>query len=115
MLKTITSPSLVPFVLLHQTGFTKEFVDLCTSMCHNGMNFHSLEAVIGKTRWHYHIGRKQKYESIVQQFQKKYIAGVFCEWPVVENFVDFDSKTVPSDDLLAKCFLSKFLEHRDFN
>ena len=30
--------------------------------------------------------------------------------PVVENFVDFDSKTVPSDDLLAKCFLSKFLE-----
>ena len=29
--------------------------------------------------------------------------------PVVENFVDFDSKTVPSDDLLAN-FLSKFLE-----
>ena len=39
VLKMITSPSLVPFVLLHQTGFTKEFVDLCTSMCHNGMNF----------------------------------------------------------------------------
>ena len=84
------------------------FVDLCTSMCHNGMNFHSLEAVIGKTRWHYHIGRKQKYESIVQQFQKKYIAGVFCEWPVVENFVDFDSKTVPSDDLLANVSFLNF-------
>ena len=67
VLKMITSPSLVPFVLLHQTGFTKEFVDLCTSMCQNGMIFHSLEAVIGKTRLHYHIGRKQKYESIVQQ------------------------------------------------
>ena len=38
------------------------------------------------------------------------IAGVFCECPVVENVVDFDSKTVPSDDLLAKCYLFKFLE-----
>ena len=25
---------------------------------------------------------------------EKNIAGVFCECPVVENFVDFDSKTV---------------------
>ncbi len=44
-----------PFVLLHQTGFTKDFIDLCTSLCHSGMNFHSFEAIIGKTRWEYYI------------------------------------------------------------
>ena len=47
---------------------------------------------------------------LFNSFRGKNIAGVFCECPVVETFVDFDSKTVPSDDLLAKCFLSKFLE-----
>ncbi len=104
VLEMITCPSLVPFVLLHQTGFTKEFVDLCTSMCHSGMNFHSLEAVIGKTRWQHHIYMKQNYESLVQQFQ---IFSASTECPC---FIDFDLKTVPSDDLIAKCFLAKFLE-----
>lgn len=100
VLEVITCPSLVPFVLLHQTGFTKEFVDLCTSMCHSGMNFHSLEAVIGKTRWQHHINiMKQKYESLVQKCNN--------ECPC---FIDFDCKTVPSDDLIAKCFLAKFIE-----
>ena len=106
VLKLISQP-LVPFVLLHQTGFTKEFVDLCTSVCHSGMNFHSLQAVIGKTRWHYHICRKQRYDSLVQQFETRTMANVFTECP---NFVDFDLNTVPSDDLIAKCFLAKFLE-----
>ena len=45
---------------------------------------------------------------LFNSFRKKYIAGVFCEWPVVENFVDFDSKTVPSDDLLVNVSFLNF-------
>ena len=37
----------IPFILLHQTGFTIRFVELCQSLCQTGMNFHSLQGVIG--------------------------------------------------------------------
>ena len=70
VLKMITSPSLVPFVLLHQTGFTKEFVDLCTSMCHNGMNFHSLEAVIGKHDGIITLVRNKNMNPLFNSFRK---------------------------------------------
>ena len=95
----------MPFILLHKTGFTSEFIDLnCISVCHSGIIFHSCEAVITKLRWERYTRRKQKYYSLVQKFQL-----IHCE-AQCPKFKDFDTKTLPSDDLIAKCFLAKFLE-----
>ena len=41
----------IPFVLLHRTGFTTEFVEMCSSFVRYGMNFYNMESVIIESRW----------------------------------------------------------------
>jgi len=38
--------SLVPFSLLHKTGFTKNLIDIYTGFCRQGINFYSMETLI---------------------------------------------------------------------
>ena len=56
-----TLQSMIPFTLIHKTGFTTNFINLCGSLCQSGMNFHSLEAVISHRRWEFFESRKQLY------------------------------------------------------
>ena len=42
--------SVIPFVLLHKTGFVHPFVEMCASLIRSGMNFNSIEAVIRERR-----------------------------------------------------------------
>ena len=107
VLKMIPCTSMIPFVLLHQTGFTREFVDLISSLCSSGMNFHSLETTVKRMRWENYLKRKSMYQYTVDNSKK--FRDEMIKYPV---FVEFDDgrNHVPSNDIIAKCFLSKFLE-----
>lgn len=59
VLNKLPCKAMVPFVLIDKSGFTANFVNFCGSLCQTGMNFHSLEAVIGHRRWEYFASSKQ--------------------------------------------------------
>jgi hypothetical protein len=42
---------MIPFTLLHKTGFTRELLDMCSVSCRRGINFYSLESLILEWRW----------------------------------------------------------------
>ena len=101
--------SSITFVLLHQTGFTRAFVDLCSSLCYNGMNFNSLEGTIKKLRWENFIQKKSMYEYLVRSLE---VDSTHCDLLALE-FSEFQNTAMailPSDDTIGKCFLSNFLE-----
>lgn len=60
--------TMIPFFLLHRSGFSCDLVDLIMAICPNGMNFHSLEAAIKKIRWENYLRRKGAYESLVKYY-----------------------------------------------
>lgn len=91
---------MIPFVL-HKTGFTTNFVNLCASLCQNGMNFHSLEAVINHRRWEFFESRRKTYLSV---------NSLHCSEASFPLFNQFSGKYLPSDDIIHQCFLAKFLE-----
>ena len=68
VLKILPNKVTLPFILLHQTGFTKRFVELCQSLCQTGMNFHSLEGVIGNMRWKKYKEKRQLYQHMVDNY-----------------------------------------------
>ena len=43
ILSSLPCKDMIPFTLIHKTGFTTNFVNLCGSLCQIGINFHSLE------------------------------------------------------------------------
>ena len=67
------------------------------------MNFHSLEAVIGHRCWEYFLSRKQLYLCSLQHCTSNKDTNHDC-------FPSFQKKDLPSDDVICKCFLSKFIE-----
>ena len=108
ILKLVPHPSVIPFVLLHQTGFTQAFVDLCSSLCYSGVNFNSLEDTIRKLRWENYMRKKTIYECLVRSLE---VDSRDCN--VLKEFNHFQSTVMailPSDDTIGKCFLSNFLE-----
>lgn len=51
ILQLFPSSAVIPFVLLHKTGFTRELVDTCTVFSRRGINFYRLESLILERRW----------------------------------------------------------------
>ena len=99
VLQMFPSQELIPFVLLHRTGFTRELVDMCTAFCRRGINFYNMESLIVERRW----------ESYVRQKELHHLISLH---PYTTN--DFWSSLVsksPSNNVLAKCFLAGFLQH----
>ena len=87
--------SLIPFILSHQTGFTKELSDLCTTLCKRGINFYNMESLILEKRWECFV---QKQDMLSDASTKI-------------DFFESPMSNVPSDNMLAKCFLTGFLSH----
>ena len=50
ILKQISS-QLIPFWLLHKTGFIYELFDTCQAFCRQGINFYWMETLIIQKRW----------------------------------------------------------------
>ena len=41
----------IPFILSHQTGVTRQLFNMCTSLCKKGMTFFDMESFILEKRW----------------------------------------------------------------
>ena len=94
--------TMVPFLLLHRTGFTRELVDMCTAICRRGINFYNLESMIIERRW----------ETFARQQQLIQIHGKISQQPIsLSDFWESSLSNSPSNDALSKCFLAEFLEH----
>ena len=94
-----------PFVLLHQTGFTMRFVELVQSLCQSGMNFHSLEGVISNMRWKQYEAKRQLYQTYIKMRDSQQSYELPPTFEASTNY-----KFLPSDDIISKCFVAKFLE-----
>ena len=101
----------VPFVLLHQTGFTTRFVEICESLCQTGMNFHSLEGVIGNMRWKKYEEKTQMYQQTLESYKKSHKGEDIENAAQVPTFeMSTHYKHLPSDDIISKCFVAKFMD-----
>ena len=97
ILKMIPCPTMVPFVLLHQTGFTRDFVDLISLLCSSGMNFHSLETTIKRLRWENYLKRKSMYQCIVDK--SKELNDEIINFPTFVGFEKIGESHLPSNDI----------------
>ena len=95
--------SVIPFCLLHKTGFTRELVDLCVGLCRHGINFYGMESLILEKRWESFV-RKQQLLAIKQNIQ------VSCSY---NDFLASNMSQSRSNDALSKCFLTSFLQHEE--
>ena len=102
VLKQLPEP-MIPFCLLHKTGFTKELVDLCVALCRQGINFYSMESLILEKRWEC-FAKKQELLAVNKQTQAS------CSYT---EFLASSMSQSPSNDVLSKCFLTRFLQHEE--
>ena len=91
ILKYFPIQSLVPFVLFHRTGFTRDLVDTCMAFIRKGVNFHNMESIILERRWEtaYYLHTNSK------------LGGKLKE----NDFFPSELAKCPS-----KCFLANFLK-----
>lgn len=108
VLNMLPCKDIVPFVLLHRTGFTTNFISFCSSLCHTGMNFHSLEGAISHRRWDFYESRRQAYLCTSSLYNRNLNNVNSLSFP---SFSDIAEKYLPSDDIIRQCFLSNFLEN----
>lgn len=96
--------SVVPFMLVHKTGFLRAFADMCTSLVRSGMNFYAIETYIMERRMatyatgssHFHLHQ-----------QVTHLAS--CE----SGFFNSPLSNCPSNDAVTKLFLASFLENEN--
>ena len=103
-----------PFILLHQTGFTATFVEMCQSLCQAGMNFHSLEGVFGNMRWKKYEEKVQMYRQFVDVHKRLHSAGDERQLEIPNFEMSIFYKFLPSDDIIGKCFVSKFMQDEQY-
>jgi len=94
---------LIPFCLLHKTGFTQELVDTCQAFCRQGINFYCMETLILEKRWE-NFARKVQLHTINSERQ------VSCSY---NEFLASPMSQAPSNDILSKCFVAGFLQNEE--
>lgn len=101
----------VPFVLLHKTGFTKEFINRVVALCNNGLNFFKIESMSIEGHWNYHSILEQKFWQHLKEYKSHH--------PMEDlQTIAFPTFTIdrgplcniPSNDAIAQCFLKDFME-----
>lgn len=98
ILDSLPSEVEIPFVLLHRTGFTTQFIEMCNSLVRSGMNFYNIESLIIEKRWAAYACNYNRYKRHVKT------RGA-C---TVADFQSSYLSNTPSNSVLTKCFLSKF-------
>jgi len=59
LLQTLAKYIDIPFVLLHKTGYTKEFINKVVALCNNGINLFKIESMCIEEHWNYHCAKEQ--------------------------------------------------------
>lgn len=93
----------IPFVLLHRTGFTPDLVEMCTSLVRSGMNFYNIESLIVERRWETYSRQRSHFYLHRQNTQQT----TNCDGG---DFWSSSLSNCPSNNILAKCFLARFLD-----
>lgn len=101
ILKCFTTQCMIPFVLFARAGFTLEFVNTCMALVTHGLNFYNIESFIIERRW----------EAFARQQDMLTLHKTVTGQSVVANdfWISQYSKS-PSNDLISKCFLARFVE-----
>ena len=100
----------VPFILLHKTGFLKEFVNSALELVVQGMTFAGLEKFVQK--------RRQQYVTclvlqIHQQLLQQNVSLDVMACLQYDTAVKRISEPMPSNNILQQCFVFHFLENKD--
>ena len=101
ILKCFTAQRMIPFVLLFRTGFTLEFIDTCMALVTRGLNFYNIESFITEKRWET-FARQQDMLTL-----HKTMTGQNAQ---TSDFLTSQYYKIPSNDLISKCFLARFLQ-----
>ena len=95
---------LIPFCLLHKTGFTRELFDTCQAFCRQGIDFYSMETLIIEKRWE-NFARKKYLQTMKTDKQ------ISCDY---KEFSTSPMSQTPNNDILSKCFVAGFLQNEKF-
>ena len=114
LLKILPSSFEIPFILLHKTGYTKQFVEEILVLCRSGMNFYKIESMIIEARWDFYSKLEQKFWQDTLSYKASH--------PETLNTASFPPFTfdkgplhqIPSNDAIAQCFLRDFLEKEQY-
>ena len=91
----------VPFVLLHKTGFLRDFVETCTSLIRTGLNFYGIETFIVERRMATYA-KACSYFSLHQSVIKSSSVGEV-------HFSNSFLSDCPSNNVISKVFVASFL------
>ena len=94
-------------ILVHKSGFTKDFVHFCCTFCRGGMNFHSLEKAVAQMRWQYYEERKKVYSEYANN------GAIEQDQFDIAPFTEVYAKYLSSDDSLCQCFVTSFLSNEN--
>ena len=100
----------IPFILLHRSGMTRDFACTVINLAIEGLDFTAIE--------HFVINRRMEYiASIRLQIMSIFQALHGSTQPLdssLDNVIAYIQKPHPSNDLICKCLLDDFLEHKAY-
>ena len=100
ILKLFPEHHMIPFELLHRAGFTRNCMDTCIALVTRGLNFHNVESFIAERRWEA-FERQKHLVTLHQRIRGESMSSL--------DFWSSPYSNVPSNDLISKCFLGRFL------
>lgn len=105
----------IPFVLLHKTGYTTEYINTVVMLSNSGINFFKIESMSIKEHWNYHSTLEQRYWQEVKEYKCRHPsehlqAKTFPTFAIDEGPL----YTIPSNDAIAQCFLKDFMEKETY-
>ena len=95
--------TVIPFVLLHKTGFTRDFAGMCVSLVRNGMNFYAIESLVIERRMEIYATGISHFR-LNKQFKNYQAEGE-------ERFSDSLLSKCPSNSVIATLFVALFLDN----
>ena len=114
LLKILPSNCHIPFILLHKTGYTKQFVEEILALCRSGITFYKIESMIIEARCNYYSCIEQKFWQDTLNYKVSH-GGTL-------NTASFPPFTldkgvlnqIPSNDAIVQCFLRDFLAKEQY-
>ena len=105
ILKQLSDPDSVPFVLFHKVGMTRELFNSIMNQVSNGVKFGQIQDMLRKNYIQSHVEREKAYHTAVLNYQKDHAD----EERELEKFPSIKIKG-PRNTFIGQCFLLGFKE-----
>ena len=100
----------IPFILLHRSGLTRQFARTVIRLALEGMGFTAIERFIINRRLEYSASVKLQIDDVYRTLQ----GSVPHHNMAIDSALCYLQKPYPSNDLLCRCFLQDYLEHKPY-